>query len=836
MPFWNPDNQAEYELLGTQPVRKDGREKVTGSARYAADIYLEGMLFGGGLSAGIPNGKITRMDVSKAKAVEGVELIVTPYDVKKMISVSSHCYITDRPRFAGDIVALVAARTKEAVEEALAAIDVEYEAYPAVYSIKEAMAQGAPQVRDEYPGNRFTDACYSVSKGNVSAAWADCDVILEREYETQCAEHVYIEPEAAVAYINPADGAVTVHGCFQAPYYARRYIADFLGLPVARVKVVQETIGGTFGGKEDGMGMLAARTAYLSYQTKKPVKWVYSREESVTRTGKRHPYLFQFKVGAAKDGRILAWEGRQIANSGAYSNHTKFVNWRANVHAVGPYDIPNVNMETLAVFTNTPPSGAFRGYSSPQLIYAQEQMIDELAEALGMSEADVRRINCLKEGSEAVTGAPVENVTVGALMEETLKQTDYENKRRQYLAAEPCPGIKDRKEESYERDDGYQKGVENSQDDRFILQKTQAAPGGQHAQGGPGGAGAYKEGAQGSEAHPFLRKGIGMAISHRGCGFGAESPDATGTFIVADEDGSVTVNCSLTENGQGLRTLFTMITAETLGVPYDWVSFYGGDTQTIPDGGITAASRGTTAGSRSAKEAAHELNRIMRQNAVDLGFFSKPAWPDAPDDVTAEDLVIRGGYIIYGNEEHAVSFPDVCEASLWTGRQMAAFAWYRPDDLPHHHATGQGKAFRTYAFGCCVAEVEVDMRTGHVRVEKVTSTHDVGRAIHPGLIRGQICGGIVMGQGFGTMEEFRLSNGRAATDNYDTYLIPTALDKPAIQANIYESPDPCGTYGAKSIGEPATELIAAAIANAVRCAAGKRIRHNPASPERILLE
>ena len=800
MPLYDPQKENKYAVLGTTPVRKDGLEKVTGAARFTADISLDGTLYGGGLSAGIASGRIVRMDVSRAKEVPGVELIVTPYDVKKQVSVSSHRYITDRPRFAGDIVALVAARTKEACEEALKLIEVDYEEYPGVFSIKDALREGAPQVRDDYPGNIFTEACYSVHKGDTAEAFKKCDVIIEREYETQCAEHVYIEPEAAVAYINPADGGVTVHGCFQAPYYARRYIADFLDLPIARVRAVQETIGGTFGGKEDGMGMLAARTAYLAYQLKKPVKWVYTREESVMRTGKRHPYLFKFKVGATKEGRILAWEGQQIANSGAYSNHTKFVNWRANVHAVGPYDIPNVSMETLAVFTNTPPSGAFRGYSSPQLIYAQEQMIDEVAAALGMSEVDVRRINCLKEGSEAVTGAPVENVTVGELMEETLALTDYEAKRRRY-----------------------------------------------EAEGSP------------TTSHPsYLSKGIGLAISHRGCGFGAESPDATGTFVIANEDGSVTVNCPLTENGQGLRTLFTMVTAEALGLPYEQVFFYGGDTQSIPDGGITAASRGTTAGSRSAKKAAEELNLIMRRNAVELGFFSKPAWPEAPEKVMAEDLVIRGGRVYYrsaaeapgadihpgspGADTHpgspgaySVSFADVCGASLWTGRQMGVFAWHRPEELPHTHLTGEGQAFKTYAFGCCVAEVEVDLRTGHVTVERVTSTHDVGHAIHPALIRGQICGGIVMGQGYGTMEEMRFKDGRAATLNYDTYLIPTALDKPEIRVNIFESDEKYGTYGAKSIGEPATEMIAAAIANAVSCAIGRRIRHNPASPERILM-
>lgn len=761
----------QFDVLSASPVRTDGFEKVTGKARYTADMHLPDMLYAGGKSAGIPNGRILTIDASRARAIAGVHCVLLPGDVNKQVSCSSHRYITDRPRFCGDIVALVAAETREQVQQALDAIDVTYEEYPAVYTATEALEEGAPTVRDDYPGNIFTDTHYQIRKGDVDAAFAKCDVIIERDYQTQCAEHAYIEPEAALAYCNPADGSVTVHCCCQAPYYVRRYVADFLQLPIHRVRVVQETIGGTFGGKEDGMGMMAARTAYLSYTTGRPVKWVYSREESIERTGKRHPYTFHYKVGATRDGKILAWQGTQIANSGAYSNHTLYVNWRANVHSAGAYDIDNIHTDTFGVFTNTPPSGAFRGYSSPQLIYAQEQFIDELAEALGMSEVELRRINRLHDGSLAATGAPVDNVSLGEVMDYTVEQTDYLRKRKEYAA---------------------QTGR--------------------------------------------MRRGIGMAIAHRGCGFGAESPDATGTMIIINEDGSVTVNCALTENGQGLRTAYCMIAAEALGVPYEWVRFYGGDTQTIPDGGITAASRGTMAGARSTKQAGQELNRIMCRNAVELGFFGRDKWPNAPEQVSAEDVQLRHGVFFHTSDpSYQVAFADVCGAALWSGMQMSQFAWYRPAPFDHDHKTGKGCAFRSYAYGCVVAEVLVDTATGFVTVEKVTSSHDVGTAVHPELIRGQIYGGIVMGQGFGTTEEVELRRGCVASRNLDSYIIPTALDIPQMTVNIFESDDHVGTYGAKSIGEPAMEMVAAAIANAVYYATGKRLRNNPASLENTLL-
>lgn len=761
----------QFDVLGTTPPRADAYEKVTGRARYTADMHLPDMLYGGGKSAGIASGRIVSIDASRARAIPGVRCVLTPADVKKHVSCSSHRYITDRPRFCGDLVALVAAESPTLVQQALDAIAVQYEEYPAVLTIRDALAPDAPRVRDEYQDNRFTETHYSIRKGDVEAAFARCDVILEREYETQCVEHAYIEPEAALAYHNPADGRITVHCCTQAPYFTRRYIADMLSLPVHQVRVVQETIGGTFGGKEDGVGMLAARTAYLSRITGRPVKWIYSREESIERTGKRHPYLLRYKAGALRNGRIVAWQATQIANAGAYSNHTPIVNWRASMISAGAYDIENVSTDTYGVFTNTPPSGAFRGYSSPQLLYAQEQFIDELAEALGMSEVELRRINRLHDGSLAVTGAPVEHVTLGRVMDLAVEQTGYAQKRRTYT--------------------------------------------GQTGR---------------------LRKGIGMAIAHRGCGFGAESPDATGTMLILNEDGTATVNCALTENGQGMRTAYCMIAAEALGVPYDAVRFYGGDTQTIPDGGITAASRGTAAGAQSVRKAGEALNAVMRRNAVELGYFQKDKWPDAPASVTAEDIVLRHGMFYHKDApDYQVPLAEVCNAALWSGMQLSSFAWYRPAPFDHDHKTGKGCAFRSYAYGCVIAEVTVDTGTGFVTVDRVTSTHDVGTAVHPELIRGQVYGGIVMGQGFALTEDVELRQGRVSSRNLDSYIIPTALDAPEMQVNIVESDDPNGTYGAKSIGEPAMEMIAPAIANAIYNATGRRLRTNPASLENTLL-
>jgi len=327
------------------------------------------------------------------------------------------------------------------------------------------------------------------------------------------------------------------------------------------------------------------------------------------------------------------------------------------------------------------------------------------------------------------------------------------------------------------------------------------------------------------------RKGIGIAIAHRGCGLGAESPDASGAMAIANEDGTVLINTGLAENGQGLKTAFSQIAAEAIGVPYETIRFYGTDTQAIADSGMTVASRGTVMGAQSTRKVGYKLNEIMRANALALGFFK--------DQETVKDIsqiVLEDGFFhSVDKPEVKIPFKDVCNASLWTGRQMAAYEWFMPEPCIQDHHTGQGVAFPNYAYGCVVAEVEVDMETGYVDLQKVTASHDVGVAVNPALVRGQIYGGILMGQGYGITEEVEVSKGQVRNQNFENYIIPTAMDMPEMQVNIFECDDPRGTFGAKSIGEPATEAVGAAIANAIYNATGKRIRENPATLERVLL-
>lgn len=764
--------EKKFNVINQSKPRIDGIEKVMGTARYAADMYMENMLYAGVLRSPCSSAKVISIKTAAAKAIEGVEAVVTFADMPRNKSWAGYMYLTDHIKYAGDCVAMAAARTKALLDEALEAIEVEYEELPGVYTIDEALKEGAPLVHAQYERNIFKDSIFHIRKGDIEQGFEKADVILEREYRTQYIEHSYIEPEAVLAYQNPNDGVMTVHASAQNPFFTRRYIADALGVTMNKVRLVQEVLGGSFGGKEEGVGLITGRAAYLSMITKKPVKFVFTREDSFLESAKRHPFRLRYKIGATKEGDIVAFEGEQADNCGAYNNQTQFMNWRANVHSTGPYEIENIKTDTFGVFTNNIHSGAMRGYSSPSLIFGQEQLIDELAEELGMDGVELRRRNCLKNGSISATGVPVENVILQEVMDYTAEKTDYVRKHREYK----------------------------------------------------------------NQTDPYKRKGIGLSICYRGCGLGAEAPDASGCMMIVNEDGSVTINSGLAENGQGLKTAYAQIAAEALGVPYESISFHGTDSFAIPDCGMTVASRGTVMGAQSVRKTGEKLKKIMIQNALELHALPLEEAGLSYEEVCAGDVDLKEGrFFLKDHPKVSADMAGVCNACLWTGKQLCAFEWFIPNDLHQDHHTGQGTAFPTYAYGCVAAEIEVDMRTGYVDVKKVTASHDVGTAINPALIRGQIYGGIVMGQGYSIMEDVAPDKGRVKTRNFDSYIIPTSMDAPEMDIHIFECGDESGTYGAKSVGEPATEAVGAAIANAVYNATGRRIRENPCDLESVLL-
>ncbi|RKX81267.1 MAG: carbon monoxide dehydrogenase, partial [Spirochaetes bacterium] len=405
----------------------------------------------------------------------------------------------------------------------------------------------------EKKGNIFYDSYFPLRKGDTEKGFASADVIIEREYRTSYVEHSYIEREACVVVKDQAAGLLTAYASAQNPFFTRRYLADATQTPFNKCRIVQKTLGGSFGGKEELVGLIVGRAALLAIATNRPVKMVMTREESFLESPKRHPFIFKYKAGLTKDGKIVAWEGTQIPNSGAYNNQTQYLNCRAAIHSAGVYNIPNIKTDTYGVFTNNIHSGAMRGYSSPQIIFAQEQFINEIAGEMGIDDVEFRKRNILQRGDLTATSQKLTEETI------TLEMIDHMVEKTEYYR---------RKEEYAETHSSNEK-----------------------------------------------RKGIALVSCYRGCGYGAETPDAGAALVTAIEDGTILINSGLAENGQGLKTAYVQIAAEGIGCTTDVINFPGVDTHSIPDSGMTVASRGTVMGAQSMRKASIELGDMLRKTA-----------------------------------------------------------------------------------------------------------------------------------------------------------------------------------------------------------------------------
>lgn len=748
-----------------KPARRvDALGKVTGQTRYGADLYFDGMLYGKVLRTPHPHARIVNIDTSRARALVGVEAVLTAADVP-----GKHTFGTIVPdqqvlakeivRYTGDGVAMVAARSPELAEQAINLIDVEYQLLPAIFDPEEALKEGASQIHDDCPGNQV--AHHMVEKGNVAEGFAESDVILEREYQTQFIEHAYIEPEAAAAVPGHEASRITVYGSIQNPFTCRKALAGILGLKLNEVRVIQSFMGGSFGGKDEVMSALCARAAILALKTGRPVKMVNTREESILESYKRHPYKLKYKVGATREGKLMAMEIKIIADAGGYASQTPFVTWRSVVQATGPYEVAHVLTNVYGAYTNNCYTGAMRGYGSPQIIFAQESLMDELADELGMEPMELRRLNGFKQGSVTATGQTLKNhqVSLMEVLEKAAVEADYHNKRREYM----------------------------NQTGRF-------------------------------------RKGIGLACSFRGCSLGAEGVDATGAMVSVQYDGTAYVYSGLAENGQGLQTIFCQIAAEELGISIDRVRFMDTDTALIPDGGPTVASRSTLMGGNAVRLAAEKVRETilgavlskLKAGAEELAWGDNRIW-------------------VKHDPQRTVSFDEAVEAARSQGELLAHLGWYKAPKVSWDEHHGQGDAYFTYVYGCQVAEVEVDTETGYTKVLKIVAAHDVGRAINPETVKGQIFGGVAQGLGYALLEDLQLVEGQIKTLNFDEYLIPGIKDMPEVVPIIVENPDLYGPYGAKTIGEPTLEMTAPAIASAVAQASGRRVRELPLDLERVLL-
>ncbi len=746
------------EIVGRSFIRYDARSKATGKAKYVDDLFFPNMLYAGVKRSTYPHAKILAIKADKLRGKRDV-FFITADDIpgRNVIPVIFDDWPLLAPgitKFIGEPVALVAAPRKDMIPELLDEIEVEYEPLEAVFDPEESMKGNVKLYGDN---NVF--AHYFYETGDIEKGFKEADVIIEDTYKTPYQEHAYLEPQGMIAVPMP-DGSMEVYGSMQCPFYVQKAVAGVLGIGMNKVRVIQMETGGAFGGKEDVPSVVAAQAALLAYVSGRPVKLIYTREEDIISMSKRHPGIIKSKVGAKKDGTIVALETTYILDAGAYATLSPSVLWRGTVHAAGPYRIPNVKVQSYAVATNKVPCGAFRGFGSPQVIFALESQIDRVAAEIGMDPAELREKNLVREGDRMPFGHVLKG-SVGALdtLKAAVEASGWKEKRKHY---------------------GKEKG--------------------------------------------FKKRGIGIATLFYGVGLGAAGKhlDRSGAYIQITEDGKVMYAVGTTEMGQGMKTALTQIVAEELGFRYEDVAILPIDTSRVPDSGPTVASRATVMSGNALRNAAKPLKEKLLNIASDLLKVQK------------EKIELRCGWVyVYGEEKMPIK--EVVKEAYRRREHMASQGFYVAPHTSWENKEG-GEAYWVYAWATKVAEVEVDLLTGEVTVLRIISAHDVGKAINPVLVEGQIEGGGVQGMGYALMEEILMENGRIINPNFSTYIIPTAVDAPEIKPIIIEKEFSKGPYGAKGFAEQPLMGIAPAIVNAIYHATGIRLKEIPATPERLFEE
>lgn len=414
----------KLDVVGKSVIRVDALAKATGKAIYPQDIYMDGMLYGATLRSTKPHANI-KIDTSKAETVDGVVKVLTAKDVpghnSHGVLLKDHeVFCEKKVRRIGDPIAFVVATSQKAAETGVKAINVEYEELEALFTPEEAMKDGAPQVHD---GESNIVYHYKLRTGNIDKAFEECDVIAENEYFVPMVEHVFLQPEAGISYIDE-DGTIVVVAATQYPHFDQIEVAESMGVPTEKVRIINPAVGGAFGGREDIT--LQIHLAIAAKLTGKPVKAVYSREESIVAHAKRHSMRMKYKTGATKDGKLVAMEATIIGDTGAYASWAINVLRKAGVHATGPYVIPNVKVDSYSVYTNNPFAGAMRGFGATQVPVAYEQQMDILAEKLGMDPISFRMKNIFTVGSETATGQMLdESVPLAKCIEEVEKHMNF---------------------------------------------------------------------------------------------------------------------------------------------------------------------------------------------------------------------------------------------------------------------------------------------------------------------------------------------------------------------------------------------------------------------------
>lgn len=705
------------KVVGKNIKRIDAYDKVCGNAIYPQDIYFDNMLYGKTLRSTKPHAYI-EVDTSKAENLEGVIKVFTakdvPYNHHGVVFKDHEVFCKEKVRRVGDPIAFVVAIEEKIALKALNYINVNYKEIEGVFDPEIAMKKDSPKVHDN-DSNIVNH--YKLRNGDIDKGFKECDVIVENEYRVPQVDHVFLQPESGVATIDK--DIITIYTSTQYPHFDQIEVSEALNIDKEKVKIINCTVGGAFGGREDIT--MQIHLALATKILKKPIKTTYSREESFLAHSKRHSMVMKYKTGTTKDGKLKALKATIIGDTGAYASWAINVLRKAGVHASGPYEIENVWVDSYAVYTNNPFSGAMRGFGATQVPIAYEQQMDILAKELNISPVEFRLRNILKKGSKTATNQVLkESVPLLECIKEVEKHID------------------------------------------------------------------------------FNKKGTGIGIMYYGTGYGNGFPDISNAKVKLNKDGKLEIYTGATEVGQGAKTIMSQIGAEVLKIDIDDVVFINEDTSITPDSGTAAASRQTYNTGNAIKIACEKLR----------------------------DEIIKVYDI--NNCDLKEVYKSIDEKLLTKEASFKAYSTKMDEE------TGLGNPYWPYTFGACGVEVDVDEETGKVKLINAVVAQDVGMAINPHLVEGQIDGGFAMGVGYTLMEDLDNINGYIKNNKMSKYLIPTSLDTIEFKKILINDKESSAPFGAKGVGEPVMVYVAPAILNAIESKIGKRITSIPATPEKIL--
>ncbi|MFE0092187.1 xanthine dehydrogenase family protein molybdopterin-binding subunit [Streptomyces sp. NPDC058991] len=772
--------------IGESTLRPDGTLKVTGEFAYSSDMWHEDMLWGQTLRSTVAHAEIRSIDISEALAVPGVHAVLT-YDDLPTDTKNYGLEIQDTPvlahrkvRHHGEPVALVAADHPETARRAAAKIRIDYAELPLITDEASATAPGAVLVHEGRDDHHIGHVPHPnivhrqpIVRGDVARARERADVIVEGEYVFGMQDQAFLGPESGLA-VPAEDGGVDLYVATQWLHSDLRQIAPVLGLPEDKVRMTLSGVGGAFGGREDISMQIHA--CLLALRTGKPVKMVYNRFESFFGHVHRHPAKLHYEHGATRDGKLTHLKCRIVLDGGAYASASPAVVGNAASLSVGPYVVDDVDIEAVALYTNNPPCGAMRGFGAVQACFAYEAQMDKLAVELGMDPVEFRQLNAMEQGTIMPTGQPVDSP---APVAELLRR----------VKARPLPP-----ERQWE--------VAGGESD------VRALPGGlsntTHGEG--------------------VVRGVGYAVGIKNVGFSEGFDDYSTARVRVEVVGGepvATVHTAMAEVGQGGVTVHAQIARTELGVTQ--VTIHPADTQ-VGSAGSTSASRQTYVTGGAVKNSCE----LVREKVLEIGrrrFGSHhPAWATA-------ELLLEGGKVVTDGGEVLADLVDVLEDEAveveaeWRHRPTEAF------DL----RTGQGNGHVQYSFAAHRAVVEVDTELGLVKVVELACAQDVGKALNPLSVVGQIQGGTTQGLGVAVMEEIIVDPKTAKVRNpsFTDYLIPTILDTPTIPVDVLELADEHAPYGLRGIGEAPTLSSTPAVLAAIRDATGLELNRTPVRPEHL---